>query len=229
VRRRALKFLVALLATIIPLGITAVPAHADSVADQFLAKINGLRASKGLQTLHVDGALTSFAQGWSDHMGAVTTLSHNPALSSSPGDWTKAGENVGVGPTVKDVQDAFMQSPGHRQNVLFANYNIVGVGVAVGSDGSVFVAHEFAQVPASQPSHAVAAAPAPVVHHVAPATQKVSAPAVAPKATAKVAPVVETPAPANHSIRRRLKKLRRSASSSRRYGSSASYPFGTLK
>src|SRR2546429_7762148 len=142
VRHRALKLLVAVLVTVIPVAASAVPAHADSVADQFLAKINDLRASKGLGTLRMDGALTGFAQDWSDHMASVNALSHNPALASSPGSWTKAGENVGVGPEVDALFDAFVASPHHYENLVDPAFTIVGIGVTVRPDGVMYTTHD---------------------------------------------------------------------------------------
>jgi hypothetical protein len=120
-----------------------VPAHADSNGDQFLAKINDLRASKGLAALQADTALMAFAQNWSDHMAQAGTLSHNPALSSSPGAWTKAGENVGFGPDVDTIFAAFVASPKHYENMVDPSFTVIGIGVAVLSDGTMYTTDDF--------------------------------------------------------------------------------------
>jgi hypothetical protein len=206
VRSRALKLVVAILATLIPLGVMAVPAHAETAADQFLAKINTLRASKGLGTLKVDPALTTFAQGWSDHMGAVRTLSHNPALANSPGDWTKAGENVGVGAEVDSLFDAFVASPHHYENLVDPAFNLVGIGVTVLPDGTMYTTHDFESRPASTATTVarratVTTAPRPVTTTAAPRpTTTTTAPRPKPTTTVPTtapAPVAtSTPVPA---------------------------------
>src|SRR4051812_46426701 len=83
----------AALLTVLSLGVS--PAHADTVTADWLSRINALRASKGVQPLTLDPALSAFAQDWADHLAAVNVLSHNPQLAQVPGRWTKAGENVG--------------------------------------------------------------------------------------------------------------------------------------
>src|SRR3954454_7055952 len=168
-----IKLVLALLATLLPIiAATTAPASADPLADRFLAKINALRASKGLGQLHTDGALTSFAQSWSDHMAAVNTLSHNPALASAPGSWTKAGENVGVGGDLDALFDAFVNSPHHYENLIDPAFNTIGIGVTVMANGTLYTTHDFEALPASTPAPARAATTA----------ASVSTPATTPKA-----------------------------------------------
>ena len=52
------------------------------MASEFLAKVNNLRASKGVGPLSSNGTLNNMAVGWSNHMASNGTLSHNPRLSS---------------------------------------------------------------------------------------------------------------------------------------------------
>jgi hypothetical protein len=133
----------AVLAVLTPLVVGAVPAHADGVTEQFLAKINDLRTSKGLGALQEDPALMSFAQSWSDHMGQAGAISHNPALAASPGTWTKAGENVGVGPDVDTLFAALVASPKHYDNMVDPSFTIIGIGVTVLPDGTMYTTHDF--------------------------------------------------------------------------------------
>jgi hypothetical protein len=176
--------------------------HADtSLASQSLALVNQTRAANGLHALSENAALDKIAQQHAAEMVSKNEIFHyydiGNRVDAAGVHWNYVGENVGVGPTVSDVHQAFMQSPEHKQNILYGNYNLIGVGVAVASDGSVFVAHEFAGVTSSAP----AAAPAPAVHHTSsvPVVHTVSY--QAPKTSTpivKVAPKVVTPAPANH-------------------------------
>src|SRR5204862_1717148 len=55
------------------------------------------------------------------------------------------GENVGVGPNVDSLEDAFMNSPEHRANILDSDYTEIGIGTAVGKDGRLYVTQDFRQ------------------------------------------------------------------------------------
>ena len=49
------------------------------------------------------------------------------------------GENVGEGPTVTDIHNAFMNSPEHKANILDHDFTQVGVGVSVDKNGIIWV------------------------------------------------------------------------------------------
>jgi uncharacterized protein YkwD len=80
----------------------------------------------------------------SSHLGAD--------LDAAKVAWTKWGENVGAGPSVRPVEAAFMTSEHHRENILDPSYEAVGVGVAKATDGRVYVTQVFAR--ASAPTRA---------------------------------------------------------------------------
>lgn len=44
-------------------------------------------------------------------------------------DWSIGGENVGVGSTVDSLQDAFMRSKPHRENILRSAFDHVAIGM----------------------------------------------------------------------------------------------------
>ncbi len=159
---------------------------APSETAGFVASINNLRMSKGLSPLSVDGNLAGIAQSWANQMALEDGISHRSDLRSGvTGDWQTLGENVGVGPTVDSLMDAFIASPGHYKNLVDPRFTHVGVGtVRVG--GILYTAHEFMAV-----RGAVAAAPAPTPTP-APTTPVTSAPRVRTVAAPK-APVVTTP------------------------------------
>lgn len=171
--------------------IQAAPASAATPSD-FVSQINSLRASKGLQTLYVDSRLTAEAQAWANHMASVGGISHNPALGSTPGNWTVVGENVGVGPDVGSLMSAFIASPEHYANLTKASYNAVGVGVAVGGDGRIYTTHDFADYPGQGGS--AAAASKPSSHHTT--TTSHSSTTSAPKSTSTTAAPTSAQAPA---------------------------------
>jgi hypothetical protein len=101
------------------------------------------------------------------------------------------GENVGMGGAVGQVNDAFMNSPHHRDNILDTGFNQVGIGVIV-SGGTVYVTEDFVQAKGGP----VSARPTTVAHPVvkkqatAPAPSRVAS---APKRSS--APSAPTAAP----------------------------------
>jgi hypothetical protein len=135
-----------LLGTVGLAGPMGAAAHADTASEaaQFLSLLNGLRAQQGVGPLGVDTRLVSVAQGWSDHMAGDHTLEHNPNLAAqAPGGWSLLGENVGYGPTVQGLHDAFVNSPHHYENMIEPSYNAVGIAVSHTSDGLIWVTVDF--------------------------------------------------------------------------------------
>ena len=157
------------LASVMALSVVPAPALADTGSDEahFVAKLNGLRASKGLRQLGVNAGLTTMARGWSATMASRGAISHNPNMAAqAPGNWVRLGENVGVGPSVDSLHNAFVASASHYANMVNGHYDSVGVGV-VHSGGTIFVTVNFMassaspQVAAAAPARAAAPAPAP--------------------------------------------------------------------
>ena len=58
---------------------------------------------------------------------------------------SKLAENVGMGATVDIVHQGFLNSPGHRTNMVDTGVNSVGVGVAY-AGGYVYVVQDYAQL-----------------------------------------------------------------------------------
>jgi len=146
--RRAVGSLLALALALSALALApASPAGASPGAESsFVSSINGLRAGRGLGSLSVDGSLVGVARAWATQMADAGRISHNPSLSSQVSlDWRRLGENVGVGPTVSGLHDAFVASPTHLANLVDASYTHVGVGV-VERAGMLYTAHVFVAV-----------------------------------------------------------------------------------
>ena len=117
----------------------------------FVQMINQARTSAGLPALIVDAELTSLARGWAQHQADAGQISHaNPISAGVTSPWQKLGENVGTGPSVAPVMDAFMASAGHRANVLDPEFTHVGVGV-VWNGPALYTTHRFMALPAPPP------------------------------------------------------------------------------
>ena len=152
--------LFALLATLLVAAPTANAGSAGTGAAAasgpelaFVQELNAERASRGLAPLVVDASMTVAARDWSDDMADGGFLAHAPDITvGAPNGWRLVGENVGRGSSVGGLVDAFMNSPGHRANVLNNRFDRVGVGVATGDDGRMYTTHRFADAPTSTPT-----------------------------------------------------------------------------
>ncbi len=119
-------------------------ASADgNTPSDYVARINALRASVGVQPLLVDAELTGLAQAWAQHMASTGVLSHSVLTAGITENWAKLGENVGVGPDNPTVWNAFLHSAEHYANLVDPAFNRVGVGVAFDTNGSEWTCHKF--------------------------------------------------------------------------------------
>ena len=127
--------------------VLAATASPEELEQDFVLRLNELRAAKGLSALEVDEALTEVARDWALSMSADGHISHRTDLASvAPHpDWVRIGENVGVGASVEQLHDAFVASPAHFENMVDQGWHLVGVGVTV-VDGSIWVAVNFLEV-----------------------------------------------------------------------------------
>ncbi len=153
-RRNIIK-LVGIVATIglTALGLltTSTIAHATptvGVAEaQFLTLVNTERVNASLSPMVSDPLIFPIAHDWSVSLANSQVLSHRPDLVASfdnrvTKSWTRIGENVGRGPDVQGLHNAFMNSPGHKANVL-GDYNRIGIAVVIDSNGTIWVTFNF--------------------------------------------------------------------------------------
>jgi hypothetical protein len=127
-----------LLATILAVGLAAPAAVAGSYENDALALLNQARASAGLAPVTLRADLSDDALAWSRHMADRQKLSHNPNLSAVAEDWDELGENVGVGTSIASLHEAFMDSAGHRANIL-GDYDSVGIGVVAENPSKLWI------------------------------------------------------------------------------------------
>ena len=127
--------------TFVTPGVASADQYSD--ADAAIALINDARASAGVAPLTADGYLGYLAQSWATTMRDGGFLAHNPDLWWEMGDWWQWGENVGRGPSVEVLHDAFMNSYHHYLNIVDPTFTSVGVGVAYADDGRLYIAVVF--------------------------------------------------------------------------------------
>ena len=170
------RLLVVVLAALVALAGTtafASPASAGPVEDEaaLFALTNTSRAQNGLAALAYDAAATGVARTWAQELARSGQLRHNPNLVANVDAfvtqaWTRVGENVGYAGSVEQVHNAYMNSAGHRANILGA-YNRVGVGAARDGNNRLWTTVVFLQAPVSAPV-AAPVAPAPATGAFAP-------------------------------------------------------------
>nr|WP_044299138.1 CAP domain-containing protein [Clostridioides difficile] len=109
--------------------------------------VNVERAKAGLNPLTLDSSISNVATKKSQDMIDNNYFSHNSPTYGSPFDMLKkfgisyktAGENIAMGQkTPKEVVNAWMNSEGHRKNIMNPNFSKIGVGVAQKSGGSIY-------------------------------------------------------------------------------------------
>jgi hypothetical protein len=129
------------------------PASATTASDEatFLTLMNQERTRAGLPAMVSDSKLAGTSRSWSSTMGSQDRLYHDPNLAAVAGSvepaWRSVGENVGVGYSASSLHTAFMNSPGHRANVMSSKFNRVGIGV-IYANGKTWVTARFIQGPA---------------------------------------------------------------------------------
>lgn len=113
---------------------------------------NQARAEQGLAALAYDSAAVAVARGWAQELASSANLRHNPDLVAAveahvTTEWTRIGENVGYAGGPDDVFRAYMNSSGHRANIL-GDFNRVGIGAARSNDGHLWTTIVFIKAPA---------------------------------------------------------------------------------
>jgi uncharacterized protein YkwD len=189
IRNVAVAALVLLSATVGSLALASAPASAGSGAD-FVSLINGLRSSRGLAPLAIDGPLQASAQAWTNTMASTNTLAHDPGLGSAVSGWTRIGENVGSGGSVTSLWNSFVASPTHLDNILNPAYTHIGVGYLQDSNGVIWTAHRFmARAGSTTPPPTAPPTAPPPTAPPAPAPIVTAPPAPAPTVAATSTPV----------------------------------------
>lgn len=121
----------------------------DSASEsRMLADVNKERTSRGIAPLSVDPQMTAIARAYAMDMWERHYFSHyNPEGETVADRFTAAGisyqvvgENIALAPTEQTAMTGFMNSPGHKANILDAEFHKIGIGVVDnGIYGKMFV------------------------------------------------------------------------------------------
>jgi uncharacterized protein YkwD len=104
---------------------------------------NKKRRENSLTEFIYDQELTNFAQAHADWMASRNKLEHQ-SLSKIMDNWHTAGENIAYGQrTVEEVMNSWMNSSGHRRNILNKSFTHIGLGRASTKNGTIYWCVDF--------------------------------------------------------------------------------------
>jgi hypothetical protein len=121
------------------------------VAEQYLfAAANAERTQRGLRPLHWDNALYHGADGHAHEMAARASISHQypgePELAArgrqAGAHFSVISENVAEASSAVQIHDAWMNSAGHRANLLDPRVDSIGIRV-ISRAGQLYAVEDF--------------------------------------------------------------------------------------
>ena len=121
----------------------AAPSADEEAEKEMFDQVNEERVNNGINPLIADTKLRALARNYSTDMLKRGYFSHYNLEGQSPFDrmdasgikYGYAGENLALAPSTALAMQGLMNSPGHRANILNANFNKIGIGVM---DGGVY-------------------------------------------------------------------------------------------
>ena len=130
-----------------PTSNTTVSSSNLTYEQKVVELVNIERQKVGLPALTLDSAISNVARTKSKDMATNNYFAHQSPTYGSAGDmltrfgikWSAWGENIASGQrTPEAVVTAWMNSAGHRANILSANFSKIGVGYATNSNGTPY-------------------------------------------------------------------------------------------
>lgn len=123
-----------------------------TIENEVIRLTNVERAKYGLPALTTNWELSRMARYKSQDMIDHRYFDHTSPVYGSPFQmmtsfgisYRTAGENIAMGQrTAQEVVTAWMNSPGHRANILNKNFKQIGVGYAKSANGTIYWSQEF--------------------------------------------------------------------------------------
>lgn len=123
--------------------------NAPEFAKQVLALCNAERAKAGVAPLQLAEQLQSAAKIRAEEISLVTSHTRPDGSDFSTVLQSKwgSGENIAAGyDSTDNVVAGWMDSPGHRRNILYGNFKYLGVGYYYAPDGEGGYKHYWVQI-----------------------------------------------------------------------------------
>ena len=155
-----------------PLGAARGVEAADDPVARVIALTNVERQKAGLPPLVAQANLTQAASGYAAVLSSGSCFAHtcglvpkfiDRAAQAGYTNWSALAENIAAGQrTPEAVVQAWMDSPGHRANILNPRYTEIGVGLKTGGRLGMYWAQNFGARRSAAAGTAGTPAPAPV-------------------------------------------------------------------
>jgi uncharacterized protein YkwD len=113
----------------------------ERVRAEMLVSVNAARKNAGLRPLRANALLDKSAQRHAEDMLARGYFAHRSPSGTTVRErarsegyqWRAIGENIAFGQTsVDEVMETWLDSPGHRKNILTDDFTQLGLGIAMG-------------------------------------------------------------------------------------------------
>ncbi|MBE6029991.1 MAG: sporulation protein [Clostridiales bacterium] len=123
------------------------PVNVSAYARQVAELTNDERSEAGLKDLRLSSELSEVAQRKAEDMRDNGYFSHTSPTYGTPFEmmtefgisYKTAGENIAKGQrTPESVVDAWMNSKGHRDNILNTSYQKIGIGYCTDASGNTY-------------------------------------------------------------------------------------------
>lgn len=134
--------LIATLIAVLIVSAAAADTHDPITEENVLRVMNERRIADGLQPLAIDPRLVAAAADRMRHMEEEGYWSHESPAGMTPFVWVrmraydfgKVGENLAAGfETSSILMESWMESPGHRANIMSPDYQDCGIAIIEGS------------------------------------------------------------------------------------------------
>jgi hypothetical protein len=117
--------------------------ESDHLARDVFERVNDERVERGLPPLGWHDGLANVARAWSEEMIA-TGYRHSSDEFRALSEFAGTGENIFMGPrSTAELHVGWMESDGHRDNVLHPGYSAIGIGVVCRNDGTMWATQIF--------------------------------------------------------------------------------------
>lgn len=170
IMRRLILFMLMVGAFMVPLALAQQPSQqvkapkkkprmtVEAIEWAVFDFVNIERKKEGLSELRWNKDLAEIARVHSQKMSKIGAVSHyeddltlaERMRKAGFTSWTALGENVaqnrGYDNPAKAAVEKWMQSDGHRRQILDPKFNVTAVGVAYDGKGQVFLTQEFAKM-----------------------------------------------------------------------------------
>lgn len=123
------------------------PSSSQGYEERVVQLVNEERAKAGLDALYMDGKISDVARAKSKDMADLNYFAHYSPTYGMANDmllrfgitYSFWGENIAMGQDNPEiVVSEWMNSPGHRENILSPNFTFIGVGYYVDTDGTPY-------------------------------------------------------------------------------------------